>query len=278
MKFFGKIIWGIAAMAAVYGAGNAGFAGQAPGREFKTEFTTLRVLNAGQSGAVWHSGLLISMQHGWKTYWRVPGDGGVPPQFDWTGSENLETANVLMPVPHRFADENGEGIGYKSEVVFPVDVTPKDLSRPVMLALKMFYAVCNDICVPVQAEVKFRLDAESVSASDRFRLTVSRSAVPAAADPGALSVVSMSAISEAGVPGLEVVLKGLQHPAATDIFVETGNSTYFRKPKLVSGNGDETVWHLVADQYGDKAPLQGKRVRLTIADGETGLVHEGELQ
>ena len=55
---------------------------------------------------------------------------------------------MTMPLPHRFIDENGEGIGYKTEVVFPVDVKPKDPSRPARLALKIFYAVCNDICVP----------------------------------------------------------------------------------------------------------------------------------
>ena len=42
----------------------------------------------------------------------------------------LRATSVMMPLPHRFIDENGEGIGYKTEVVFPVDVTPKDPSKP----------------------------------------------------------------------------------------------------------------------------------------------------
>jgi DsbC/DsbD-like thiol-disulfide interchange protein len=87
----------------------------------------------------------------------------------------------------------------------------------------------------------------------------------------------MSVVTSNGLPALEVTLNGLKASANADIFVETGNSTYFRKPELVSQNGSETVWRLIADRYGDKTPLVGQHVRLTIADGETGLVHEGKL-
>ena len=154
-------------------------AGDQPTREFTSPYSSLRLMNAGKQSDVWRSGIHITMQQGWKTYWRVPGDGGVPPSFDWSASENVEAVKVMMPLPHRFADENGEGIGYKTEVIFPVDVTPRDISRPARLDLNIFYAVCNDICVPVQAQVKLDIDATSVSASDRFRLRVARATVPA---------------------------------------------------------------------------------------------------
>ena len=66
------------------------------------------------------AGIEIKMQPGWKTYWRYPGDSGVPPAFDFSGSENLKTATVLYPAPHLFTDETGQSLGYKDAVIFPL--------------------------------------------------------------------------------------------------------------------------------------------------------------
>ncbi len=253
-------------------------AGDEPTREFSSPYTSLRLMNAGEQAGIWHSGVYITMQKGWKTYWRVPGDGGVPPSFDWSGSENVATTNVMMPLPHRFTDENGEGIGYKTEVVFPVDVKPQDPSKPVMLDLKIFYAVCNDICVPVQAQVKVGIDAGTVSAADKFRLRVARASVPVEPDADRLAVTSLRQVEMGGKFALEVSLKGIRSPADADIFVEAAGNSYFRKPELVSQSGDVGTWRIAVDSYGDAVSLAGKSIRLTIADGGTGLVHEGVLQ
>ena len=253
-------------------------AGDEPTREFSSPYTSLRLMNAGEQAGIWHSGVYITMQKGWKTYWRVPGDGGVPPSFDWSGSKNVATAKVMMPLPHRFTDENGEGIGYKTEVVFPVDVKPQDPSRPAMLDLKIFYAVCNDICVPVQAQVKVGIEAGTVSAADKFRLRVARATVPVEPDADRLAVTSLRQVEMGGKFALEVSLKGIRSPAEADIFVEAAGNAYFRKPEMVSQSGDIGTWRIAVDSYGDAVSLAGKSIRLTIADGDTGLVHEGVLQ
>src|SRR5512136_615401 len=49
------------------------------------------------------AGVQIRLNPGWHTYWRSPGDSGVPPEFDWSGSKNLKQAQVLYPAPHRIA-------------------------------------------------------------------------------------------------------------------------------------------------------------------------------
>ena len=253
-------------------------AGDQPTREFSSPYTSLRLMNAGEQAGVWHAGVYIAMQKGWKTYWRVPGDGGVPPSFDWSGSENVATTKVMMPLPHRFTDENGEGIGYKTEVVFPVDVKPQDPSKPAMLDLKIFYAVCNDICVPVQAQVKVGIDASTVSVADKFRLRVARAAVPVETGADGLAVTSLRQVEVGDKFALEVSLKGIRSPADADIFVEAAGNAYFRKPEMVSRSGDIGTWRIAVDNSGDAVSLAGKSVRLTIADGDTGLVHEGVLQ
>jgi DsbC/DsbD-like thiol-disulfide interchange protein len=103
------------------------------------------------------AGIEIKMQPGWKTYWRYPGDSGVPPHFDFSNSENLKTATVLYPAPHLFTDETGQSLGYKERVVFPVVVSPQQPGKPVRLRLKIDYAVCEKLCVPAEGRAELTL-------------------------------------------------------------------------------------------------------------------------
>ena len=73
---------------------------------------TVSLLAGGQLAGVWQAGVLVELEPEWKTYWRMPGDTGIPPQFDWTGSTNSEAVEVSFPVPRRFNDLSGEAIGY----------------------------------------------------------------------------------------------------------------------------------------------------------------------
>src|SRR5262245_8743677 len=99
-----------------------------------------------EAGRARVSGIQLRMDPGWKTYWRNPGDSGVPPEFDWTGSKNLKKAEVLYPVPHRFAEGSGTAIVYSDEVVFPVKLTPERPGEPIDLKLAIDYGLCKDIC------------------------------------------------------------------------------------------------------------------------------------
>jgi DsbC/DsbD-like thiol-disulfide interchange protein len=111
------------------------------------------------------AGIEIKMQPGWKTYWRYPGDSGVPPHFDFSGSENLKSATVLYPAPHLFTDETGQSLGYKERVIFPLVVSPLQPGKPVRLRLKIDYAVCEKLCVPAEGRAELTL-AASDSALD----------------------------------------------------------------------------------------------------------------
>src|SRR6266852_4990157 len=111
-----------------------------------------------QFGApIMRAGVELKMQPGWKTYWRYPGDSGVPPVFDFGGSENIRSVTVLWPAPERFSDGAGSSIGYKDSVILPLRVMPKDERKPVVLRLKLDYAVCETLCVPAKANVELIL-------------------------------------------------------------------------------------------------------------------------
>jgi DsbC/DsbD-like thiol-disulfide interchange protein len=105
------------------------------------------------------AGIEIKLQPGWHTYWRYPGDAGVPPRFDFSGSENVKSAKVLYPAPQVHSDAGGQSLGYVDNVIFPVQVTPKQPGKPVRLRLKLDYAVCEKLCVPVEGKAEMFMSA-----------------------------------------------------------------------------------------------------------------------
>jgi DsbC/DsbD-like thiol-disulfide interchange protein len=143
------------------------------------------------------AGVEIRLEKGWHTYWRYPGDAGVPPKFDWSGSENLAAAEMRWPAPERFVDESGtKSIGYHDRVVFPVAIRPADPGLPVKLRLKMDFAVCEKMCVPASAELELEIPQESGDLSEILEqaqsLVPRRAMLGESADkPGALAVAGI---------------------------------------------------------------------------------------
>lgn len=122
------------------------------------------------------AGIEIKMKQGWHTYWRYPGDAGIPPRFDFSGSDNLKTAKVLYPAPHVQNYGGGQSLGYENSVVFPVHVTPKQPDKPVTLRVKLDYAVCEKLCVPAEGRAELVL-SNGASALDGI-LTAAEAFVP----------------------------------------------------------------------------------------------------
>jgi DsbC/DsbD-like thiol-disulfide interchange protein len=108
------------------------------------------------------AGLEIRLDPGWKTYWRYPGDSGVPPTIDFSGSENVRSVTMLWPAPNRFDDgAGGLSLGYSGDVVLPLHVIPEDANKPAALRVKLGYAVCGNLCVPAQADLDLTLSGKA---------------------------------------------------------------------------------------------------------------------
>lgn len=106
------------------------------------------------------AGLELRLSPGWKTYWRAPGDAGIAPLIDWSGSDNVAAARILWPRPHVFHLNGMQTLGYAGDVVLPVEVTPQDPSRPVQLRATLEIGVCRDVCVPADLMLEARVEGE----------------------------------------------------------------------------------------------------------------------
>lgn len=214
-----------------------------------------------QEGGVWQAGILVELEPDWRTYWRMPGDSGIPPQFDWAGSQNAAAIEVGFPVPRRFNDAGSETIGYHDRVVFPVVVKPEKLDAGVSLKLGMFFAVCKDICIPAKAKVEAALATSAANPLlDEWRKRVPRIA---AAGDSPFVMAARFDIREKR-PALVLSLK----EQVQDIFVESETSAYFEKPRFDSAAGE--AWLPIAN-FKDTAKLRGVPLKLTLVTGESGI-------
>jgi len=101
----------------------------------------------------------LTLAEGWKTYWRAPGDAGIPPLFDWSGSRNLAGVAIDWPAPIVFMENGMRSIGYADQVTLPLSVAARRADQPVQIALSLEVGVCKDICVPQTLKISGILDA-----------------------------------------------------------------------------------------------------------------------
>ncbi len=108
------------------------------------------------------AGLSLTLAPQWKTYWRAPGQAGIPPLFDWSGSQNVASVKVHWPSPSVFHTNGLQTVGYHDGVILPLEVVPRDVAKPVHLRARVDMGVCKDICMPFVLDVAADLAAPGV--------------------------------------------------------------------------------------------------------------------
>ncbi|HEY4920398.1 MAG TPA: protein-disulfide reductase DsbD domain-containing protein [Xanthobacteraceae bacterium] len=169
-------------------------------------------------GGTLRAGVEIRLAPGWKTYWRYPGDSGVPPRFDFSGSRNVKSVTVAWPAPHRAHDESGTTIVYQDGVIFPLRVVAQDAEKPVELSLKLDYAVCHDICIPKDAKAELALERKA-SALD-VALAAAEALVPKPAKLGDNAPLTVRSVRREGSGAHPRVVVEVAGPAPVDLFAE----------------------------------------------------------
>jgi len=214
-----------------------------------------------------YAGVDVSMPGGWKTYWRTPGDaGGVPPEFDWKDSDNLASATVLFPAPHRIHDKAGDVVGYKDAVLFPVQITPKDPSKPVTLRGKIAYGICKDICIPAEAELQLTIPPDVGTSPEVADILahVPSSHPRSGIDP---SLADWHLDQSLGKPKLVLNVTSADLPTV-DVFVEGPGGIYIPLPKRAADQSGNASFEVDLTDGVNIKDLKGKPLTATIVDGK----------
>jgi DsbC/DsbD-like thiol-disulfide interchange protein len=188
------------------------------------------------------AGIEIKLDPGWHTYWRDPGDSGVPPSFDFSGSDNVQSATVLWPAPERFSDgAGGTSIGYVDHVILPVRVAPKDAAKQSALRLKLNYAICGNLCVPAEAKLQIALSGNGAedAAIEKAEVRVPRR-VSLGPNSGPSKGLAILAVDRIAGDTRDHVVVDVAAPAGTpvNLFVEGPTPDWaLPQPEPTGGNG-----------------------------------------
>ena len=110
-----------------------------------------------QSDDIHIAAININLEDGWKTYWRVPGIGGIAPILNWEKSKNIKNISQIWPTPNIYNEYGLQTIGYKDELLLPLQIQPIDKKQPIHLSITIDFGICSDVCVPIQTSVEERL-------------------------------------------------------------------------------------------------------------------------
>ncbi|MGQ9371884.1 protein-disulfide reductase DsbD family protein [Azospirillum sp. ST 5-10] len=209
--------------------------------------------------------LEVRLEPGWKTYWRSPGDAGLPPRLAWDGSANLKDATLRYPAPHRMTTLGIETVGYEDEVVFPIDAVPDVPGAAVDLRAAVDLLVCAELCIPQRVDVSLALPSGPATPGPEAN-TVARaeSSVPGDGRAAGLEVRAIGA--DGAVLAVQVAAR--EPLVSPDVFVEMDPPVAFTAPEVSFSDGDRVATlRLEASQPPAGLDLAGRAAMVTVVDG-----------
>ena len=108
-------------------------------------------------------GLQIQHQPQWHTYWKNPGDSGLPTTLAWTLPAGVSAGEIVWPAPQKILLGNLANYGYEGTVLLSVPLTiepgfaPSPLTNDLAIQLKANWLVCRRECIPEEGEFRLRL-------------------------------------------------------------------------------------------------------------------------
>lgn len=243
----------------------------------ETEQARLRLISAVDGVAAegrLDLGLQFQLEPGWKIYWRSPGDAGYPPRLDWSGSRNLADPALSWPVPERFSLFGLETFGYGDEVVLPIAARAVDPGQGVALAAKVDFLVCEEICIPLEADLSLSLPSGPAASSSYGALIETfRRLVPGQGAEAGLSLESVGLTGDLKNPVIEARATSETAFAAPDLLVEGPPAFSYGSPEVaLEDEGRSAVIRVpVLGRSGANSVIEGKPLTVTLTDGRRGL-------
>jgi DsbC/DsbD-like thiol-disulfide interchange protein len=201
---------------------------------FEAQGGRVRLVTTGEPDAEGRlKGMLdIHLDKGWKTYWRDPGEAGVPPQLDTSTSTNVTAAELNFPAPQRHDDGYSVWAGYNSSVALPIIFHVGAPGKPVLINADIFLGICETICIPIHTKLSLDPASAPSDAADAASVAAAFDALPMAARPDfSVSIVSQddkAIVFEAKSPG---------DTAKAEFFLAGGEGYSFTTPKLEQKDG-----------------------------------------
>ncbi len=186
-------------------------------------------------------GLALEYGEGWKGYWRTPGEVGLAPEINWSGSTNLKSAELLWPAPERFEAFGIENFGYSNQVVLPIRARLEDAGNPLELRARVSLLTCSTVCVPHDFELSLALpQGVGIDTDSAGQIATYASRVPAAPEDSDIKI-SVAAL-DAGASALFILATSDTPFSEVDLFPEFGPLVTFGKPDVRLDRDRTELW------------------------------------
>ncbi|MDX3925524.1 MAG: protein-disulfide reductase DsbD family protein [Shinella sp.] len=213
----------------------------------------------------------IRLSPGWKTYWRDPGESGIPPTIDVTAASGATLETIGFPPPRHFDDGTTRYTGYDHSVKLPFSLSQDPGSGGGKITAAVFLGICKDICIPVQAELATDTGAET------FTNPLEKAAIEEAEAklPGkpAKDFKPLSARWSEDRKRLSVVFRAPEAAdgALPEVFFSGPPGFQFEQPGTVSRNGRDYSAHVELVHKPKSADLATAPILLTVRSGERAM-------
>ena len=228
-----------------------------------------------------YAGVQLQLSNGWKTYWRSPGDTGVPPSFDWSGSSNLKNIRILWPAPQKYKDEFSTTIGYAHEVILPLKITAKDTSKPVALKLRIGYGICDDICVPIEKSLKLTISPRQSGYKtllSRYRKMVPATVKSTGRTLNGFSIQKISINLKGKKPNIIIDARVPTDTKKAELYVEASNGFYLPLPvEKKSTPGNHRRFFIDLTKGDPPKDLAGHTLAFTLVGNKTGIEYRHKI-
>lgn len=205
--------------------------------------------------------LVVELKPGWKTYWRDPGDAGVPPLLTLTGGSNVQSSVMEFPAPERFEEGAAKSIGYKEPVSFPLTFSLQAPGKPSAVKATAFLGVCEEICIPVQVEFALDVPVAVGSTADQALVQAAFDALPGAPGEG-FGLASLGYQPKA----LEIEIAAPPSASQTELFI-AAERFLFGVPQLVSKQNGKSRYSIPIVFAPKTAKIEDTEVFYTIKSG-----------
>ncbi|WP_221121046.1 protein-disulfide reductase DsbD domain-containing protein [Rhizobium lentis] len=221
---------------------------------------------APDAGGKVRAALQIEPKPGWITYWREPGNAGIPPQVTIAPASGVTLDAIAYPVPKHFFNGGIEDIAYDAPVTLPLSLTAEGKGE-VKIDATAFIGICKDICIPFQTNFSLKLAPATQSHPQEEAILAAADATlpkPPSAD---FKVAAYAVSPDSKTLSLTLALPDGGRGAAPDIIV-TGPSGYaFTKQRGGQRDGATFKTDIEIGKLPKNYNISGKRWGVLVIDG-----------
>ncbi len=231
----------------------------------------VRLIRASEPTAdgLYRAGVEFRLEEGWHTYWRYPGEAGIPTEASFTDSINVGTAELIFPAPQAYFDGFSTSVIYSDNVVLPLLIKRENDRRPSILNAHLTFGICKDICIPGEAEVSLVFPTSTTledKVADKL-IDDAFAAVPVAQNDLPSLFPEIEIVGEGKDRKVNVSARVASDDGSPELFIEGPEGSYHGVPKLTGVKDGQAHWSMPYNGLPDDVSNLELRLTLVTKDG-----------